>query len=339
VTLKDDQPQEAYEIFRTLDVFDAPHIWTARGFGQILRMARFFRDGGFDVVHSFMLKSAIASVVAGRIAGVRHILTSRRDIGYYHTPRSLKLMRVLNRLTTRVTANCQAAADAAVSLEGLDPAKIDILYNGVDQHRFDPSRQHNYSPPERFRDLPDRSRVVGMLANYRPVKDYPLFLESAAIVAAAVPDAAFLLIGAGPQQTELEVLSERLGIASRVYFTDGVGPVPFWLQRIGIGCLTSSSEGFSNSILEYMAAGLPVVACDVGGIREAVIEGKTGFLVRDRKPELIAGRLAMLLQNETLRTDFGRCGLESCRNKWTLDVATRQLERYYRTILMSSQGQ
>ena len=97
-------------------------------------MARFFRDGGFDVVHSFMLKSAIASVAAGRIAGVRHILTSRRDIGYYHTPRSLKLMRVLNRMTTRVTANCQAAADAAVSLEGLDPAKIDILYNGVDQN-------------------------------------------------------------------------------------------------------------------------------------------------------------------------------------------------------------
>ena len=115
MTLKDDQPQEAYEIFRTLDVFDAPHIWTTRGFIQTIRMAGFFRDGRFDVVHSFMLKSAIASVAAGRLAGVSHILTSRRDIGYYHTPRSLKLMRILNRMTTRVTANCQAAADAAVT--------------------------------------------------------------------------------------------------------------------------------------------------------------------------------------------------------------------------------
>lgn len=333
MTLKDDQPQEAYEIFRTLEVFDAPHIWTTRGFTQTMRMAGFFRDGRFDVVHSFMLKSAIASVTAGRIAGVPHILTSRRDIGYYHTPRSLKLMRVLNRMTTRVTANCQAAADAAVSLEGLDPAKIDVLFNGVDQDKFDPSRQHNYTPPERFRDLPDRSRLVGMLANYRPVKDYPLFLESAAIVAAAVPDAAFLLIGAGPQRQELETLTERLGIAGRVYFTNGEGPVPFWLKRIGIACLTSSSEGFSNSILEYMAAALPIVACDVGGVGEAVIDGKTGFLVRDRKPETVADRLITLLRNEELRIAFGSAAFRSCRDRWTLDLATRELEQYYRTVL------
>ena len=117
-----------------------------------------------------------------------------------------------------------------------------------------------------------------MLANYRPVKDYPLFLESAAIVTAAVPDAAFLLIGAGPQKADLEILAERLGIASRVYFTNGEGPVPYWLQRIGIGCLTSSSEGFSNSILEYMAAGLPVVALTLVALGKPLLKAKLDFL-------------------------------------------------------------
>ena len=76
---------------------------------------------------------------------------------------------------------------------------------------------------------------------------------------------------------DLRKLSTELGIGDRVFFTMGEGNMMDWLARMSIGCLTSISEGFSNAIMEYMAAGMPVVAIDVGGNRDAVVEGETGF--------------------------------------------------------------
>jgi len=101
------------------------------------------------------------------------------------------------------------------------------------------------------------------------------------------------------------------------------------LARMSVACLSSLSEGFSNAILEYMAVGLPVVATDVGGNREAVLDGETGFLVRERTPEAFARPLIALLEDDDLRLRMGASGMARCLSNFELGKTMRDLEDYY----------
>lgn len=307
--------------------FPVERCWSPRGLFQILKLARRIRKERIDVVHGFMFKSSLVAVLAGVFARTKVILTSRRNLGYFHTRSTRFLMRFLDRFVTRVVANSEACRRAAMDQEKIPGDKIDVLYNGVDCSRFSHSSEDEDAVP-----LPKDMRVVGMVANYRQVKNIPLFLRAAALVAREVPDCVFLLVGAGEEQSALQRLGVELGIGDRVFFTAGRGSVPFYLQRMHVGCLSSFSEGFSNSILEYMAAGLPVVATDVGGNSEAVLEGKSGFLVPPSSPDLFASRIITLLQNENLRLELGRNGQEFCFSRFDIDSAVRQLEQYYLTL-------
>lgn len=315
--------------------FPLQAIWTPRGLRQLSRLASFIREKKIQVVHGFMPKSSLAAAMAGTMGGAPVILGSRRNLGYHYNGRTMMLTRLLNRFTTRIVANSQAAKQAAVELEGICADKVDVVYNGVDLEKFYPA---GLEPAETAIPIPSGARVVGIVANYRPVKNLALFLRSAALVAQRFPDVRFLLVGSGTMEADLRSLAENLGIADRVIFTSGQGEVLPWLHRMCIGCLCSSSEGFSNSILEYMAVGLPVVATDVGGNGEAIQEGQTGFLVKDATPEAFARPLLRLLEDESLRSRMGVQGLERCREEFELSQAARRLGQYYEWLLGRPSG-
>jgi glycosyltransferase involved in cell wall biosynthesis len=160
-----------------------------------------------------------------------------------------------------------------------------------------------------------------------------LFLRSAKLVADQIPDAAFLLAGRGELYDDLRKLAADLGIGDRVFFTQGEGNMMDWLSRMSIGCLTSISEGFSNAIMECMAAGMPVVAIDVGGNRDAVVDGETGYLVPERSPEKFAEPVIKLLRNDELRASMGAKGFERCLQLFEVQKTIGQLEDYYRSLL------
>lgn len=328
-TFEANQPPIASQAFQ-LSVFPFVSAWSPEGMRQIFRMASLIRTKRIDIVHSFMLmRSAIASTVAAKLGGARVILTSRRDVGYHYTPSSLAMMRALNPLTTRITANCEAAKQAAVDRERANPLKIDVLYNGVDIAAItSAARGEEPTVP-----VPRDAKVVGIVANYRPVKDLHLFLRSAAIVAKQDQEAVFLLVGSGSLENELKDAARSLGIFERTIFTCGRGTVPPYLRSMSVACLTSVSEGLSNAILEYMAAGLPVVATDSGGNRELIEDSRTGFLVRDRTPETFASGVLRLLSDAERRRRFGAAGLQRCREKFDIAVAVRTTEQYYEEVL------
>ena len=174
---------------------------------------------------------------------------------------------------------------------------------------------------------------MGIVANLRPVKDHELFLRAAKIVAGEIEDAVFLLVGRGGLYQQLCDLASELGIRERVFFTQGEGNVMDYLVRMSIGCLTSFSEGFSNAIMEYMAAGLPSVAIDVGGNRDAIIDGETGYLVQERSPEAFARPLIELLRNEPLRASMGDKGFQRCVENFEVGKTIGQLEEFYESLV------
>lgn len=316
-------------------VFPLTRLHSINGLRQILRFRSYLKRNRIEVIHAFMTKTAIFGVLAARWSPCRAVLTSRLSTGYWYTPSALLAFRYLNRHTTRVFANSEAAKRSAVDAERLDPDRIDVIYNGVDMLRYaatagDASFCHGIGI------RPD-APVVGSVANLRPVKDVALFLRAAKAIAAEVPDALFMVVGTGPQREELGLLAADLGIADKVFFSDGRGTVPDYLRRFSVACLTSKSEGFSNAILEYMAAGLPVVATDVGGNAEAIEHGCTGYLVRDRSPEAIAAPVIQLLRDHSGRAVMGQRALDRCRRLFSIETYIRRMQDYYRDLAASDE--
>ncbi len=279
-----------------------------------------------------MNKTAMFAVLAS-LASARVLITSRLNIGYWYTPALRTVFRILNLRTTGVMANSQEAKRIAVETEHLDPRKVAVVYQGVDMTIFNLGLG-DASAGERL-GIPRSSRVVGIVANLRPVKDIPLFLRAARIVAKKFHDVVFLVAGRGEQYQELYQLVRELGLQDRVFFTQGEGKIMDYLSRMCIGCLTSFSEGFSNAVMEYMAAALPVVAMDVGGNRDAIVDGETGYLVRERTPEAFAKPLLHLLRNEDLRLQMGLRGFARCTEYFEVGKTIGQLEQFYYSLTTS----
>jgi glycosyltransferase involved in cell wall biosynthesis len=314
-------------------VFPVNRINSLQGLRQTVLFRKYLARHRIQIVHAFMNKTGILAVLSS-LGSQRIVITSRLNAGYWYTPTLKLYFRILNWGTTRVLTNSQVGRQITSEAEKLDPQKIDVLYQGVTSEDY----RTEVGDPETSRRLgiPESSLVIGIVATFRPVKDIPLFLRAAKIVSQKCPNAAFLLVGHGQQLDELQALAEELGISNRVFFTRGEGRVVDYLSRMSVACLSSLSEGVPNAILEYMAAGLPVVATDVGAIGEAVVDGETGFLVRERTPEAFAQPLIDLLGNEDLRRRMGANGLARCLSNFERGKTIRDLEAYYAALLRAA---
>ena len=313
-----------------ISVFPAASVNSLNGLSQAGRFRRYLREHRIQIVHAYMNKTA-AFAVMSCAGSSRIVVTSRLNTGYWYTPTLKRWFQVLNLRTDCVMANSQEAKRIAVETEGLPPEKVAVVYQGVDMSRFS-AGLGDRSASERL-GVPREARIVGIVANLRPVKDHKLFLRAAQIVAREIADSAFLLAGRGELYQELRDFAAELGIADRVFFTQGEGNVMDWLAGMSVGCITSFSEGFSNAIIEYMAAALPVVAVDVGGNRDAIVHGQTGFLVPDRTPEAFAAPLIELLRNEELRANMGANGLQRCKELFEVGKTIGQLEELYESLI------
>ena len=317
----------------------AQSFHTLAGIRQIGVLRRYLRAEQIDVAHAFMVRTAILGVAAGHRSGCTLTVTTRMSMDWY-TAYNIRLFRYyLNPRTTRVMANSEAIKQVASRMESLDPVRIDVMYQGVDTSRFAPYGENpSVHSSAASLGVPEGAPVVGIVANYRPVKDLALFLRAAKFVADKVPRAAFLLVGKGESRAELADLARQLNIADSVFFTDGEGDVRDHLASMSIACLSSISEGFSNAILEYMACGLPVVATAVGGNGEAIVDGQTGYLVGERTPEAFAAPIVRLLQNEDLRRKMGSNALMRARGLFSMDGFVVRLEQYYEQLTARFQG-
>ena len=142
--------------------------------------------------------------------------------------------------------------------------------------------------------------------------------------------------GHGNQQyvDKIRGLIEDYKITSRVIWVDKDDDVAAVYSGIDVFCLASHyGEGFSNAVLEYMAAGLPVVATDAGGNKEAVEDGVTGHIICEREPGAFAAPIIELLKDDTKREQMGRRSLERCRKMFDIDAAVRRHEDYYASLV------
>jgi glycosyltransferase involved in cell wall biosynthesis len=268
-----------------------------------------------QVVHGFLPLTNFMSALAGRMAFVPLIITSKRALGRHQDrhPASKWLDLIANNLSDVITANSRAVASDTQARDGYDVSRIVIIPNGLDFAHLDDAR-HRRNETRNALDLAPTDVAIAMVANLIPYKGHAELIEAFACVAAG--DLRLKLFLIGEDRGIMRFLiddARRLGVAGRVNLMGHRSDVPTLLSAMDIGVLASHEEGFSNALLEKLAAGLPVVATDVGGNPEA-LEGMPGcVLVKPRDANDLArgltgaiSRLGADDQNREMRQNLVR---------------------------------
>jgi glycosyltransferase involved in cell wall biosynthesis len=286
---------------------------------QLRRLVSFIKKDRIDVVHTHCFYTNIFGMTGAFLAGVPARVTSKGETDGFRSPMQKRAERAAFRLSHRVIANCLVVQNQLIR-EGVSPAKIIQHYNGLDLERLKVRPGLGREEALAEFNLPSDRRYLSIVANLRnPVKDHPMFLRAAARVRAAVPDAGFAIAGEGELIEGLRELAGQLGIQNDVFFLGRCDRVADLLFASDIGVLSSKAEGFANAILEYMAAGLPVVATDVGGAREAITEGETGFTVASGDDEAMAARIIEVLNDPSRARAMGERGKGIAAAKFSCD--------------------
>lgn len=300
---------------------------------QLRRLVRFIRENKIDVVHTHCFYTNIFGMTGAFLAGVRARVTSKGETDGFRSPMQKRAERTAFRLCHRVIANCLVVQNQLIR-EGVSPLKIIQHYNGLDLDRLRVREGLRREEALAEFGLPADRRYMSIVANLRnPVKDHPMFLRAAARVRAAVPEAGFAIAGEGELMESLRDLAGQLGIDDDVFFLGRCDRVADLLFASDIGVLSSKAEGFANAILEYMAAGLPVVATDVGGAREAIAEGETGYTVASGDDQKMAERIIELLSDPKRAREMGERGRVIAAERFSCDRHLQNTLELYDELL------
>lgn len=304
---------------------------------EMIRLSFFLRKEKVKILHTQDLYSHLVGVPAAILASVPIVITNRLDLGHTMDRWHRWALRALSPFITKLMANSEGVRRMLITAEKTSPEKIEVIYNGVDLERFDRGAEIQARRAVRreplYPDFHPEDRLIGVLANLSPIKGHAVLLEAAVRIIAYCPKAKLIFIGREDCRPALEARARALSIDKRVVFLGSRQDVPRVLSCLEISVLPSLAEGFSNAILESMAAGLPMVATDVGGNREAIVEGETGFLVPPKDPDALADRILRLLEDRTLAEKFGKAGRRRIEEFFTLDRMVSETERFYEELL------
>lgn len=218
----------------------------------------------------------------------------------------------------------------------LDADRVQVHYNGVDLERFRTPDPAGATHVRKRLGLPERGPLVACIGRLDPVKNHALLVQAAPRVLDRFPNAAFVVAGDGAHKSDLLQLASNLGVAEKVHFTGFVDDVPGLLAAVDILAHPSRSEGVPNALIEAMAACLPVVATNVGGIPEVVVsEGgsdDTGLLIEPGDAESLALALCRLLKDDALREELGRRGRRRVMEQFDRDACLARLIAWFETM-------
>lgn len=320
--------------FTKIPEYKLSSFLNAQFFRQARTCARFLLENKIQIIHTHDFYTNIFGMVAASIAGVKVKIASKRETGGMRSKGQKVAEKLAFGRANAIVANAEAVKKYLVK-EGIPERKIKVIYNGLDLERLTP-KTTNRTQICKTLGLPNdkNSKFITLVANLRhEVKNQPMFLRAAQKVLQSFPDAHFILAGEGELKENLENLAKDLQISVNTHFIGRCTIVPELLSISYTGVLTSFNEGFSNSILEYMAAGKSVVATNVGGASEAIVENESGFLIESNNDKDLAEKLIWLLENPDKNTEFGKKGREIVEQKFSCEAQLKNTIELYQNQL------
>jgi L-malate glycosyltransferase len=232
-----------------------------------------------------------------------------------------------------ITAVCDFTRQRLIEKEGMPADRIEVVYNGVDVDRF--ASLPSPSKAKQDLGLPPDKLVILQVGTFRAVKDQPTAIRAFAHVLRTFPEAIMVFAGDGPILDECRKLASDLHLDNSVFFLGSRQDIPQVLAAADLMLMTSLSEAHSVSLLEGMAARLPIVATRVGGIPETVVDGQTGLLAPAGKPEDMARCMVRLLGDPDARRSMGQAGYDRVKTQF---LRSRMHRRYLEIYREMAQG-
>jgi glycosyltransferase involved in cell wall biosynthesis len=324
-----------------IDVHPIPvaEYYTPRAFRQAGVLRQYIREHGVDIVQSFHFKSDVYGAIVARLSGVRHFVASKRDAADYKKQLHFLLHRLVRPITQHYIAVSRVVAEVVSRKEGVPDERISIIYNGVDLERFAVPDAVARTAARAALGLMPEHFVIGMSAAFRPEKDHGLLLQAFREFHRRHPFTRLVLIGGGPLLDHyLKQVSES-DLAGLVTFTGPVHDVRPSLHALDIACLVPSmNEGFSNSVIEKMAVGLPLVVTRIGGNAEAVEDGGTGFVIPPRDLDSLMNAIGRLHDDPELRLRVGAAARRRAEQLFSLSQMIRRHESLYCSLVPKHDG-
>jgi glycosyltransferase involved in cell wall biosynthesis len=312
-------------------------IYVPNAVRQACNVFRLLRVTQADIVQTFHQKADTYGALVARLAGVKHIISSKRDTGELRTSWHLFLNRRLRGLFERVIVVADAVATAVTTRQGIDSSKIVKIYNGVDAAQFRPPIAAEALEARRRLGFTAQDFVVGMVAGFRSEKRHDVFFEGTLKALNQIETLKVLAVGAGPLLDYYRHAFRNGPLANRVTFTGDTADVRQYLWAMDVGCLVpSSNEGFSNAVLEKMAVGLPMIVTAVGGNAEAVVHDENGLVIPPSDSAALGDALVAIHDDPVKRATMGRSSRQLVEEKFSVDAMCAAHAELYLSVCASS---
>lgn len=303
----------------------ALQLSNAGHFKRFSKLAKALRGLKPDVLHTHNSGPHVNGVVARMLTRIPVLVHTKHGRNYVNRKWAVFQNRIASRLSSCVVPVSADAAEVARTIEKVPERLIKVIRNGIvlDDYRCEET-------PHRRRETMLRAIHVARL---NPVKDQQNLLRAVRKVVDEVPEFTLEIAGDGQERARLEELSASLNLQKHVRFLGMRDDVADLLNAADMFVLSSLSEGISLTLLEAMAAGLPVVATDVGGNREVVVDGETGLLVPKQDSDRLAHAILSLVRDPGRADQMGRAGRQRVEQTFDVRVVVETYENFYRELL------
>jgi glycosyltransferase involved in cell wall biosynthesis len=299
----------------------------------LARLQRLVAAASPQILHTSLFHANLPGRIAGRLAGVPVIICSERTMAMESEWR-YRLNRWTIGWVDRVVAVSQKVAEFCVDHIKLPASKITVIYNGL------PVPEESGGCREEARkalELGGGIPVLGAVGRLDPAKGFDVLLRAFSIALKTCPEAYanahLAIVGDGPLREPLQALAGELGLTAQTTWAGFRTDVPALLPAFDLFVQPSLFEGLPNTVLEAMAAGLPVAASDAGGTPEVVVNGQTGLLAPTGDPAALARVMARLLSDPGLRRRMGQAGRERVRRHFSIHKMVDETQALYKTLL------
>lgn len=300
---------------------------------NIFKLTKLIKETNPDIVHTHGYFASVIGRIAAIFAGIPVLITHVQSMYWDYTKRNIWIEKFLSRFTAAIICCSEAVQDFVTIYEKIDPSKTIVIYNGVDIGKF---HNFNNTPTAKIEfGIEPSTSLIGTVSSLTPLKGHTYLLQAVPQILETFSSTKFLFVGDGRLKDELQKQAEDLNISSNVIFMGIRNNIPEFLNALDIFAHPSSiREGLGISILEAMATERPVVATNIGGIPEVVVNGKTGILVPPQNPEALASAVIDLLKNPEKVQEMGKMGKLRVEEKFTTKKMISEIENLYRNLLI-----
>jgi glycosyltransferase involved in cell wall biosynthesis len=312
-------------------------IQTVNGMKNIIFLLGLIREKGISLILTYHEASDFYGLVLAKICNIP-IISNRRDMGFNTRQHHKGAYKLTGRLFDGAITVSYAVKEEMIKQGWFPAQRIFPIYNGVDLNEREVTKKSIETIKTENSIHPDHL-IVGLIANLRRIKGVHFLIEAVSIICKNRSDVEFLIVGGnntdeiGYRREDMESRAKKLELDQNIHFLGKRSDIPDLVSIFDVAVIASLSEGFSNTILEYMASSKPVVATAVGGNAEAVVHGKTGLLVAPGDSGALAEAICAILDNKKMALQFGTAGRKRAEEKFSLENMIRNYENIFAQVI------